>query len=158
MIPTWFIISTFFIFLSINNFHNPLYDTAICIPSSLYTTYGFPVFWKYIFSFSVLHFQSILLYHTVCFSSMISANDSFDFAKDSFENSNDSPQDLFLFFQIHFQCIIAIQCLVVCIIEVLGIGLQTSCWIRSQIRQRYICIIQLWKGFISIFIFFWRIL
>ena len=44
LIPTWFIISTFFIFLSINNFHNPLYDTAICIPSSLYTTYGFPVF------------------------------------------------------------------------------------------------------------------
>ena len=44
LIPTWFIISTFFIFLSINSFHNPLYDTAICIPSSLYTTYGFPVF------------------------------------------------------------------------------------------------------------------
>ena len=33
LIPTWFIISTFFIFLSINSFHNPLYDTDIYITS-----------------------------------------------------------------------------------------------------------------------------
>ena len=36
LISTRFIKSTFFIFLSINNFHNPLYDTAICFPSLIY--------------------------------------------------------------------------------------------------------------------------
>ena len=70
LIPTWSIRSTFFIFLSINSFHNPLYDTAIYSTSFLYKNLRFSYFQKFIFVFSFKNFKSVLLYHTLHISSM----------------------------------------------------------------------------------------
>ena len=85
LIHIWFIISTFFIFLSINNFHNPLYDTAIYSTPLLCKFKVFSVFFNDNSAIYTI-IESFLLYHTIDISSMIITNQTFDFTNDLFEN------------------------------------------------------------------------